>query len=305
MGEKALRRGGDEIQASSPQPAQKAPETAEILADFLRDIDDPRRAVEIDDRVTADTGRTNPNPGTKNTKGYTGLEGLLNYAYYQAGAVNQFDQIGHLLHFSLYNVFTGPCGNFSSGRDPQTGEPGVPAEGGGTTTNILEADNCVAWLGPNQPGINEDLGLPQVRPVGVPEGHPAPGGRRRALQPGRQRSGPRVRAGARRAPGAARAQRAQAARHDRRRRGGSRRRRTRRRRRRSRRLRRADPERHPRPDPRPAAAGARQPARRPPGPARRRRQPAAAVGGGSAGARPRPRRRRPATDDLLDFLFSS
>ena len=169
VGEKALRRGSDEIKALAAA-GQKAPVTAEILADFLRDIDDPRRAVEIDDRVTADTGRTNPNPGTKNTKGYTGLEGLLNYAYYQAGAVNQFDQIGHLLHFSLYNIFTGPCGNFSSGRDPQTGARGVPAEGGGTTTNILQADNCVAWLGQNQPGINEDLGLPKYDPSVCPQG---------------------------------------------------------------------------------------------------------------------------------------
>jgi ABC-type transporter Mla subunit MlaD len=169
VGEKALRRGSDEIRALA-EAGQKAPETAEILADFLRDIDDPRRAVEIDDRVTADTGRTSPNHGTKNTKGYTGLEGLLNYAYYQTGAVNQFDQIGHLLHFSLYNVFTGPCGGFVSGRDPKTGERGVPAEGGGTTTNILDADNCVAWLGPNQPGINEDLGLPKYDPSVCPDG---------------------------------------------------------------------------------------------------------------------------------------
>ena len=169
VGEKALRRGGDEIHQLA-QSGAKAPETAEILADFLRDIDDPRRAVEIDDRVTADTGRTNPNPGTKNEKGYTGLEGLLNYAYYQAGAINQFDQIGHLLHFSLYNVFTGPCGNFVSGHDPQTGKPGVPAEGGGTTTNILKADNCVSWLGPNQPGVNEDLGLPKYDPSVCPKG---------------------------------------------------------------------------------------------------------------------------------------
>jgi ABC-type transporter Mla subunit MlaD len=169
VGEKALRRGSDEIRALADAGA-KAPETAEILADFLRDIDDPRRAVEIDDRVTADTGRTNPNAGTKNTKGYTGLEGLLNYAYYQGGAVNQFDQVSHLLHFSLYNVFTGPCGKFSSGRDPQTGERGVPAEGGGTTTDILKADNCVSWLGPNQPGINEDLGLAKYDPSVCPDG---------------------------------------------------------------------------------------------------------------------------------------
>ncbi len=169
VGERALRRGGDEIHQLA-QAGAKAPETAEILADFLRDIDDPRRAVEIDDRVTADTGRTNPRPGTEDTKGYTGLEGLLNYAYYQAGAVNQFDQIGHLLHFSLYNVFTGPCGGFVSGRNPQTGEPGVPANGGGTTTNILEAEDCISWLGPNQPGINEDLGLPPYDPSVCPDG---------------------------------------------------------------------------------------------------------------------------------------
>ena len=99
-----------------------------------------------------------------------GLEGLLNYVYYQTGALNQYDQIGHLLHFSLYNVNTGPCGHFSSGRDPETGEPGLPAEDGGTTTNILEMDNCVGWLGPNQPGINEDLNLPKYDPSVCPNG---------------------------------------------------------------------------------------------------------------------------------------
>jgi ABC-type transporter Mla subunit MlaD len=169
VGEQALRRGHDEI-AQLAAAGKQAPATAEILADFLRDLDDPRRAVEIDDRVPADTGRTNPQPGKKDTKGYTGLEGLLNYVYYQAGSLNQYDQIGHMLHFSLYNVNTGPCGKFSSGRDPTTGEPGVPAEAGGTTTNLLEADNCVSWLGPNQPGINQDLNLPKYDPSVCPNG---------------------------------------------------------------------------------------------------------------------------------------
>jgi ABC-type transporter Mla subunit MlaD len=164
IGRQALSRGRDEIRLLAEAGA-KAPETAEMLADLFRDLDDPRRAVEIDDRVTSDTGRTGSQAGSKNTKGYTGLEGLLNYAYYQTGALNQYDQVGHLLHFSLYNIFTGPCGKFHSGRDPVTGEPGVPAEGGGTTTNVLEMDNCVAALGPNQPGINEDLGLPKYDPA--------------------------------------------------------------------------------------------------------------------------------------------
>ena len=57
------------------------------------------------------------------------MEGLLNYAYYQAGALNQFDQIGHLLHFTLYDVHTGPCGNFSTGHDPQHRQAGCPGRG--------------------------------------------------------------------------------------------------------------------------------------------------------------------------------
>ena len=170
VGGTALRRGRDEVRLLA-ESGQKAPETAVVLADFLQDLDDPRRAIEIDDRAEADTGRTGEQPGTKNTKGYTGFEGLLNYVYYQPGALNQYDQLGHLLHFSLYNVFTGRCGAFSTGRDPNTGAPGLPTEtGSGTTTNMLESARCIAFLGPNQPGINEDLGLPKYDPSVCPEG---------------------------------------------------------------------------------------------------------------------------------------
>ena len=169
VGETALRRGADEIEQLA-DAGRRAPVTAEILADLFRDLDDPRRAVEIDDRVPGVTGRTNPKPGKKDTKGYTGLEGLLNYVHYQSGALNQYDQLGHSLHFTLYTVFTGPCGHFSSGHDVATGNPGVPAEGGGTTTNLLEAARCVGWLGANQPGLNEDLNLPAYDPSVCPNG---------------------------------------------------------------------------------------------------------------------------------------
>jgi len=169
VGEAALRRGRDEIRLLADS-GEKAPVTTEMLADFLRDIDDPRRAVEIDDRVPKYTDRTDPRPGRSDTKGYTGLEGLLNYVYYQTGAINQYNQVGHLLHFSLYDVFTGPCGAFSSGRDANTGEPGWPTDSGGQTTNLLEAADCVGGLGPNQPGVSEDLGLPPYDPRVCPNG---------------------------------------------------------------------------------------------------------------------------------------
>ena len=172
VGRRALRRGADEIELLA-EAGKNAPITAEMLADLLRDLDDPRRIVEIDDRAEATTGRTGEEPGTRNTKGYTGLEGLLNYPYYQTLAINQFDQVSHLFHFGLYGANSpGPCGSFSTGRDPSTGDViGVPAEADGeTTTNILEADNCVGWAGPNQPGLNEDLNLPKYHPSVCPEG---------------------------------------------------------------------------------------------------------------------------------------
>ncbi len=100
-GRSALRKGRDEIRALG-KSTKKSYATADDLAKFLRDIDDPNRAVEVDRRANADTGR-------KGETGYTGMEGLLNYLYYQTGAINQYDEIGHLLHFSIFEVATGPC----------------------------------------------------------------------------------------------------------------------------------------------------------------------------------------------------
>ena len=126
--------------------------------------------VEINDAAAATTGRTGTEPGTRNTMGYTGFEGLMNYAYYQSLALNQFDRAGHTLHIGLQEVFTGPCGAFSTGRNTTTGDYGVPTDGGGTTTDFDEAPRCGTWLGPNQPGINEDLGLPKYHPSVCPQG---------------------------------------------------------------------------------------------------------------------------------------
>jgi virulence factor Mce-like protein len=195
VGRKALARGRDEIRQLK-KAGKKAPVTAEALADFVRDIDDPRRAVEIDDRAASDTGRTSQLPGRPDTSGYTGFESLLNWLYYTTGTTAQFDQVGHSMHVNLNAVETGPCGHVSSGRDPETGAVGVPTQDGGLTTNLVDAARCVQWLGPNQPGITEDLGLPPYDPAVCPNGTEPeaarylcdPGGARRAA-PARDRKG--------------------------------------------------------------------------------------------------------------------
>jgi hypothetical protein len=109
--------------------------------------------------------------------GYTGLEALLNYVYYQAGALNQYDQYGHLLHFSLFDVGASPCGSYNAGDNPSDNAPppgghsiGVPKAGGGTTTSFSQADPCVSWLGPTQPGINQNIGAPRYDKSVCPDG---------------------------------------------------------------------------------------------------------------------------------------
>ena len=140
-----------------------------MLADFLARHRRPAAA-----RWRSTSGAADDTEPRRPRPGYTGLEGLLNYPYYQALAINQFDQVGHSLHFNLYYIFTGPCGEFSSGRDPETGEPGMPAEGGGTTTDITELDQVLAWLGHNQPGITEDDGLGPYDASVCPDGTEPP-----------------------------------------------------------------------------------------------------------------------------------
>jgi hypothetical protein len=168
-GIQALRQGDDEIR-SLAEAAGNTPPVAQQTKLFLDDLADPRRAVSIDARVPEVTGRDNPEPGQPDTQGYTGMEGLLNYFYYFGGALNQFDDVGHFLHFSLYDVFAGPCGEWNAqqnwplapGASQTPGvDDGLPA---GRTRDPLKADPCVGFLGPNQPGITpgsdeSDLGV--------------------------------------------------------------------------------------------------------------------------------------------------
>jgi ABC-type transporter Mla subunit MlaD len=159
VGRRALTKGGDEIRALRAS-TRNSYTAANQLANFLVDLDDPRRAVETDSRAARDSGRPAPT-------GYTGLEGLLNYAYYQALAINQFDSIGHLLHFILFEFEAGPCGHYNAG-------PTVPAAGGGETTSAASRDRCVSWVGPRQPGINEPIDVQRYHPSVCPDGSQSP-----------------------------------------------------------------------------------------------------------------------------------
>ena len=68
--------------------------------------------------------------------GFTGMEAIWNYFFWQALSTNALDDLGHVLRL---NVSVGPCSGYFNHREGQE----------------AVFDQCRQWLGPNQPGINQ------------------------------------------------------------------------------------------------------------------------------------------------------
>jgi ABC-type transporter Mla subunit MlaD len=193
VGKFAVANAKEEIAALN-QTSTKAFPAADQVATFLESIDDPNNAVEEDacarhdlreqpgeaDRRVQDLNQklgttlhgdqtvacswsngepAGPNP-SGGSPGFTGMEGLLNYAYVQTNSLNVFDQLGHALGISLVSA---PGGNDACGYQPGVTPEGgatieVPAKGfnqtGETTTDPREYAECAGILGDAQPGIN-------------------------------------------------------------------------------------------------------------------------------------------------------
>jgi ABC-type transporter Mla subunit MlaD len=178
VGKVALEKSKEEIAALN-QTSTKAFPAADQVATFLESIDDPTQAVEEDcdartdlrdqpgeaDRrvalleqklgtdLTGDQSLPDCDAGTgSGNPGYTGMEGLLNYAYTQTLSLNLFDQLGHGLALTLVSA---PGGNDACGY--QAG-PEVPAKGFNTThettTDPKDFAECAGILGDRQPNIN-------------------------------------------------------------------------------------------------------------------------------------------------------
>ena len=115
--------------------ATHTPELAQNLAIVLHDLDDRNRAVEPDLRSPVG-------------KGYTGLEGLLQYVFNITNAVSYYSQWGHLLGVDAYADQA--CAPFAT---PQSIANNLAQYKSGQLKE--NPRSCYAWLGPNQPGVNE------------------------------------------------------------------------------------------------------------------------------------------------------
>jgi ABC-type transporter Mla subunit MlaD len=143
--------------------AAGAPGLGKPLRQFLEQSDNRARAPDNDVRAEESA----PPPPDKNSnsptprRGFTAMESLLNYLYWQTLAVNQFDQTSHILRTA--NFVIADCSDINNDlRTPQMG---------GTEEQDAIRKKCGGYLGPFQPGINtRDPTDPDGGRLGFPEG---------------------------------------------------------------------------------------------------------------------------------------
>jgi virulence factor Mce-like protein len=132
VGRRAVRKTDEELRELR-RLAKDAPGFAKPLRQFLETIDDRRRAAEPDRRAAA-TGppRGDKTHTTSSRAGFTGMEAIWNYFYWQALSTNPLDDVGHVLRLS---IVVNACSSYQV----------KPSQG------LL--DQCNQFLGPTQPGV--------------------------------------------------------------------------------------------------------------------------------------------------------
>ena len=161
---RALRSTDEEV-AELRDLAEDAPGLARPLRQFLETIDDRRRSVDRDLRAR-DTAPPAPDKTAYRTgQGFTGMEALFNYFFWQTLAINGFDQVSHYLRFLA--IESEECSHYTARPTP------------------AQLRNCTSWLGPDQPGVTTpdptEGGDP---PVAAPPGQTGPPATAATVDPG-------------------------------------------------------------------------------------------------------------------------
>jgi virulence factor Mce-like protein len=132
VGQRAVRKTTAEVRELR-RLAQDAPGFAKPLRQFLQTIDDRKRAVEPDSRAAATGPPAGDKTHTRSSRdGFTGMEAIWNFFYWQALSTNPLDDIGHVLRLS---VLVNECTPYSVKPSKEL------------------IDECNQFLGPTQPGV--------------------------------------------------------------------------------------------------------------------------------------------------------
>jgi virulence factor Mce-like protein len=133
VGTKAFREGKQEV-AELNKLAVNAPPFAKPFRQFLQTMDDRKRAIENDPRAK-ETAPPAPDPtAIPGEGGFTGLEAIWDFFFWQTLSINMLDDTAHMLRASLT---TDPqCMQWINHKPDQE-----------------TIDKCNSYLGPYQPGI--------------------------------------------------------------------------------------------------------------------------------------------------------
>ncbi|HEX6582725.1 MAG TPA: MlaD family protein [Thermoleophilaceae bacterium] len=132
VGRRAVRKTEEEVRELR-RLAKDAPGFAEPLRQLLETIDDRKRGVEPDRRAAA----SGPPAGdkthtTSGRAGFTGMEAIWNFFYWQTLSTNALDDVGHVLRLT---ALVNECSTYQVKPDKAT------------------IEKCNQFLGPTQPGV--------------------------------------------------------------------------------------------------------------------------------------------------------
>ncbi|MGH2716090.1 MAG: MlaD family protein [Thermoleophilaceae bacterium] len=143
VGTRTFREGKQEI-ALLRKLAPEAQPTFKPIRQFLETSDDRGRALEDDPRSVKGSPPA-PDPTAireGGPTGFTGLEALWNYFFWQSLSINGFDQYSHMLRISITET---KCGQLYNELDVRN-----------NPEDAKTLEDCSQWLGPKLPGITTD-----------------------------------------------------------------------------------------------------------------------------------------------------
>jgi ABC-type transporter Mla subunit MlaD len=153
VGRRAFAHSTQEI-AELRKLAADAPALGKPLRQLLQSADDSKRHVDNDPRaaysapLAPDHNSNAKNGGAR--KGFTAMEGLLNYLYWQTLALNEFDDVSHMLRVAGYQL--PDCSSIQNDlRGPDMNKD--PSQHAYAVQQASIRKRCNSFLGPYQPGI--------------------------------------------------------------------------------------------------------------------------------------------------------
>ena len=179
-GRRAIVESGEEI-AQLRELAADLPRLAKPLRQFLETLDDRARSVENDPQAAIAAPPAPDKTAYKPGQGFTGLESIWNYIYWQTLGINLFDDVSHLLRIILVQ---NSCAPYSSnptaeerrrcGSNIGTYSPGVthpdPTDGPALSATRLDPEENIRRFGLRRgAGEPEAPALPGQRDISRPQ----------------------------------------------------------------------------------------------------------------------------------------